>query len=48
MTNEQWLEIFKGIGKKMRDGLSIILALLMYFTRNVQWYDLKESEKPGR
>ena len=26
MTNEQWLEIFKGIGKKMRDGLSVILA----------------------
>ena len=26
MTNEQWLEIFKQIGKKMRDGLSIILA----------------------
>jgi myo-inositol-1(or 4)-monophosphatase len=26
MTNEQWLELFKGIGKKMRDGLSVILA----------------------
>jgi len=26
MTNEQWLEIFKGIGKKMRGGLSVILA----------------------
>jgi myo-inositol-1(or 4)-monophosphatase len=26
MTNEQWLEIFKNIGKKMRDGLSVILA----------------------
>ncbi len=26
MTNEQWLEIFKHIGKKMRDGLSVILA----------------------
>ena len=25
MTNEQWLEIFKGIGRKMREGLSIIL-----------------------
>ncbi len=26
MTNEQWLENFRGIGKKMRDGLSTILA----------------------
>jgi myo-inositol-1(or 4)-monophosphatase len=26
MTNEQWLEIFKEIGKKMRDGLSVIMA----------------------
>ena len=26
MTNEQWLEIFKHIGKKMRDGLSVILG----------------------
>jgi myo-inositol-1(or 4)-monophosphatase len=26
MTNEQWLELFKGIGRKMRDGLSVILA----------------------
>ena len=26
MTNEQWLEIFKRIGKKMREGLSVILA----------------------
>lgn len=26
MTNEQWLDVFKGIGKKMRDGLSVILA----------------------
>jgi myo-inositol-1(or 4)-monophosphatase len=26
MTNEQWLEIFKEIGKKMRDGISVILA----------------------
>jgi myo-inositol-1(or 4)-monophosphatase len=26
MTNEQWLEIFKHIGKKMREGLSVILA----------------------
>ena len=26
MTNEQWLELFKGIGKKMREGLSVILA----------------------
>jgi myo-inositol-1(or 4)-monophosphatase len=26
MTNEQWLEIFKGIGKKMRGGLSLILS----------------------
>ena len=26
MTNEEWLEIFKGIGKKMRDGLSVIQA----------------------
>jgi myo-inositol-1(or 4)-monophosphatase len=25
MDNEQWLEVFKGIGKKMRDGLSVIL-----------------------
>src|SRR5512146_603355 len=24
MTNEQWLEIFKHIGKKMREGLSVI------------------------
>lgn len=26
MDNEQWLELFKGIGKKMRDGLSVIMA----------------------
>ncbi len=26
MTNEQWLEVFKKIGRKMRDGLSVILA----------------------
>ncbi len=26
MTNEQWLEIFKSIGKEMREGLSAILA----------------------
>ena len=26
MTNEQWLEVFKGIGKKMRDGMSVILS----------------------
>jgi myo-inositol-1(or 4)-monophosphatase len=26
MTNEQWLEIFKSIGKKMRDGISVLLA----------------------
>jgi myo-inositol-1(or 4)-monophosphatase len=26
MTNEQWLENFRSIGKKMRDGLSVILA----------------------
>jgi myo-inositol-1(or 4)-monophosphatase len=26
MTNEQWLEIFKHIGAKMRDGLSVILG----------------------
>jgi len=26
MTNEQWLDLFKGIGKKMLDGLSVILA----------------------
>jgi myo-inositol-1(or 4)-monophosphatase len=26
MTNEQWLENFKSIGKNMRDGLSVILA----------------------
>jgi myo-inositol-1(or 4)-monophosphatase len=26
MTNEQWLEIFKHIGKKMRDGLPAILG----------------------
>jgi len=26
MTNEEWLEIFKGIGNKMREGLSVILA----------------------
>jgi myo-inositol-1(or 4)-monophosphatase len=25
MTNEQWLEIFKEIGKKMREGLSVVL-----------------------
>jgi myo-inositol-1(or 4)-monophosphatase len=25
MTNEQWLEIFKHIGKKMREGLSVII-----------------------
>jgi myo-inositol-1(or 4)-monophosphatase len=26
MTNEQWLEVFKSIGKKMREGLSDILS----------------------
>lgn len=26
MTNEQWLEVFKHIGKKMREGLSVILS----------------------
>ena len=26
MTNEQWLEVFKRIGDKMRNGLSVILA----------------------
>jgi fructose-1,6-bisphosphatase/inositol monophosphatase family enzyme len=26
MTNEQWLEIFKHIGKKMREVLSVILS----------------------
>ena len=26
MTNDQWLEIFRQIGKKMQDGLSVILA----------------------
>ena len=26
MDNEQWLEVFKGIGKKMRNGLSVILS----------------------
>jgi myo-inositol-1(or 4)-monophosphatase len=26
MTNEEWLEIFKHVGKKMREGLSVILA----------------------
>jgi len=26
MTNEEWLEIFKGIGQKMRSGLSVALA----------------------
>jgi myo-inositol-1(or 4)-monophosphatase len=26
MTNEQWLEIFRHIGRKMRDGLSVILS----------------------
>src|SRR5512140_2209081 len=26
MTNEQWLEIFKGIGTKMREGIAAILA----------------------
>jgi len=26
MTNEQWLDVFKQIGKKMRDGLSVIMA----------------------
>jgi myo-inositol-1(or 4)-monophosphatase len=26
MTNEQWLELFKEIGRKMREGLSVILA----------------------
>ncbi|HTF99463.1 MAG TPA: inositol monophosphatase family protein [Nitrospirota bacterium] len=26
MTNEQWLELFKDIGKKMREGLSSVLA----------------------
>ncbi len=25
MTNEQWLEVFKQVGKKMREGLSVIL-----------------------
>jgi myo-inositol-1(or 4)-monophosphatase len=26
MTNDQWLELFKHIGRKMREGLSVILA----------------------
>lgn len=26
MTNEEWLEVFKQIGKKMREGLSVILG----------------------
>ena len=26
MTNEQWLDLFKDIGKKMREGLSEILS----------------------
>ena len=26
MTNEQWLEVFKGIGKQMREGLPVMLA----------------------
>ncbi len=26
MDNQQWLEIFKNIGKKMRDGVSVVLA----------------------
>ena len=26
MTNEEWLELFKSIGKKMHDGVSVILA----------------------
>jgi myo-inositol-1(or 4)-monophosphatase len=26
MTNEQWLEIFKHIGRKMRNGLSVIMS----------------------
>lgn len=26
MTNEQWLDLFKKIGKKMRDGLSVIMS----------------------
>jgi myo-inositol-1(or 4)-monophosphatase len=26
MTNDQWLDVFKNIGKQMRDGLSVILA----------------------
>ncbi len=27
MTNEQWLEVFKNIGKRMRDGLSVIMNI---------------------
>jgi myo-inositol-1(or 4)-monophosphatase len=27
MTNEQWLEIFKHIGKKLREGLSVVLNM---------------------
>ena len=26
MTNEQWLSVFKDIGRKMRDGLSVVLS----------------------
>jgi myo-inositol-1(or 4)-monophosphatase len=26
MNNDEWLDVFKGIGRKMRDGLSVILA----------------------
>lgn len=26
MTNEQWLDVFKHIGKKMREGLSVIMS----------------------
>ncbi len=35
MTNEQWLEVFKNIGKKMRDGISVILA-----KKGVLYHDL--------
>ncbi len=27
MTNEQWLEVFQNIGRKMRDGLSVIMNI---------------------
>lgn len=35
MTNEQWLEVFKGIGNKMRDGISVIPA-----KKGVLYHDL--------